>query len=154
MPGAATLSETFAQRYARAMHVVLDTNTWLDVLLFRDPRCAALATAIADGSVVAVTSGPCRDEWLRVIGYPALGLDAPARDALAAAFDTLAKPIADVPPAPALPRCRDADDQKFLELALHAGATTLFTRDAELLALAKRCRRDGLFEIREPHCFG
>lgn len=142
-----------ARRYARTMRVVLDTNTWLDVLLFSDPRCAALAAALDDRRVEAVTSAECREEWLRVLGYPELGLDGTRRLALAGAFDAANTLIVDVPNVHALPRCRDPDDQKFLELAHHAGAIALFTRDAGLLALAKRFRRDGLFDIREPQGF-
>ncbi|HET7844956.1 MAG TPA: putative toxin-antitoxin system toxin component, PIN family, partial [Xanthomonadales bacterium] len=123
------------------VRVVLDTNTWLDVLWFRDPRSADLAAALADRRLLAVASPACREEWRRVLGYPALGIDDAARDALAEAFDERVELLADAPPSPRLPRCRDRDDQKFLELALAAGAAALFTRDAALLALAKRCRR-------------
>jgi predicted nucleic acid-binding protein len=49
-----------------------------------------------------------------------------------------------------LPRCRDRDDQKFLELAHQAGAAALLTRDEELLRLARRTKRDGLFSILPP----
>lgn len=49
-----------------------------------------------------------------------------------------------------LPRCRDRDDQKFLELAYQAGAVALLTRDDELLRLARRAKRDGLFTILPP----
>jgi predicted nucleic acid-binding protein len=48
----------------------------------------------------------------------------------------------EAPLAPAvrarLPACRDPDDQKFLEAALAAGAQFLVTKDAELLALARK----------------
>ena len=36
-----------------------------------------------------------------------------------------------------LPRCRDADDQKFLELAATAGADVLVTKDRELLRMKR-----------------
>jgi predicted nucleic acid-binding protein len=49
-----------------------------------------------------------------------------------------------------LPRCRDRDDQKFLELAYQASATALLTRDEELLRLARRTKRNGLFFILPP----
>ena len=53
---------------------------------------------------------------------------------------------ADVP----LPRCADPDDQKFLQLALASGARWLVSRDGDVLALGRRTRRDGLFEIVSP----
>ena len=48
-----------------------------------------------------------------------------------------------------LPRCRDPDDQPFLELARDAGAMALLTRDAQLLRLARRC----VFAIATPESF-
>jgi len=131
---------------------VLDTNVWLDLLVFGDPRAAALRTALEDGRVLAVTDGNCRDEWLRVLGYPLLRLGDADREAMAAAFDVLAHPLPPVSHAAAatLPRCRDPDDQKFLQLAHDAGARWLLSRDRHLLSLARRCRREGRFEITTP----
>jgi len=132
--------------------IVLDTNACLDLIVFADPRVGVLDAALRAGTVVAVTRADCRDEWRRVLHYPALQLDAATRarcetefDARIAFLDSIA---ADA--CRPLPRCADADDQKFLELALHAGASALLTRDKALLALARRVRRDGLFDILDP----
>ena len=133
------------------VRVALDTNTWLDLLWFRDPRCAELSAALADGRVSAVTNAACRDEWQRVLAYPQLGIDEADRSGLCERFDACAVVVDTVVPVPGLPRCKDPDDQKFLELAHTARAAVLCTRDAELLALAKRCRRTGSFDICRPH---
>jgi predicted nucleic acid-binding protein len=53
--------------------------------------------------------------------------------------------------AAALPRCRDADDQKFLELAAAAGARYLVSKDQALLELAPRV---SLFRIAAPGDLG
>ena len=136
---------------ALPVRVAFDTNTWLDLLWFRDPHCAGLSAALADGRVSAVTSVECRDEWRRVLAYPQLGIDEADRDGLCASFDACAV-VVDTPATESrLPRCKDPDDQKFVELAHAAGAAVLCTRDAELLALAKRCRRAGSFDICRPH---
>jgi len=133
-----------------AIRVVLDTNTWLDLLWFHDSRCAALAAALADRRLVAVSSAACRFEWRRVLSYPELAIDAARRAELCARFDDMTEVVDTTGTTPTLPRCRDPDDQKFLELAHAANAAALFTRDAELLALANRCRRAGLFQILQP----
>ena len=133
--------------------VVIDTNAWLDLLLFDDPRAMALHRALRDGAVFAVVDGACRDEWLRVLQYPQLGLDRMRRAALLLAFDTLARPLpADAPQREpvALPRCRDRDDQKFLQLAFDAHARWLVSRDRHVLALGRRTVRAGWFEIVAP----
>jgi predicted nucleic acid-binding protein len=136
--------------------VVLDTNACLDLFLFRDPRAGALSAALQAGRLHAVTDAACREEWLRVLQYPQLGLDEAARASAVAAFDAIVDCVAvgDSQAAlPSLPRCGDPDDQKFLELARNAGASWLVSRDVELLRLGRRTRRDGLFDIIEPQAW-
>ncbi len=132
------------------MRVVLDTNVCLDAFVFDDSRAATLVAALMAGDIEAVTRADCRDEWLEVLAYPTLKLDEARRAEAAARFDRLTTllPVADS--SVKLPRCRDPDDQKFLELAAASGATVLFSRDAEVLRLARRTARDGLFEIVKP----
>lgn len=132
--------------------VVIDTNVCLDLFLFRDPRTAQLHVDLQAGTAVALTNAECREEWLRVLQYPQLRLDNAARARLTEAFDALIRPHASAPSVPAmrLPRCADPDDQKFLQLAFDCGARWLVSRDDALLALGKRTRRDGLFEIVSP----
>ena len=57
--------------------------------------------------------------------------------------------LAPAPPAalPPLPHCRDADDQKFLELAARCRADVLVTRDRQLLRLARHRLRPPPFAI-------
>jgi putative PIN family toxin of toxin-antitoxin system len=132
------------------MRVVLDTNVCLDAFVFDDPRAAPLVAALLAGDVEAVTRADCRDEWLGVLAYPALKLDEVRRVEAAARFDRLTTLLAHVVPSAKLPRCRDPDDQKFLELAASSEASVLFSRDAEVLRLANRTVRDGLFAILRP----
>lgn len=137
--------------------IVLDTNVCLDLFVFDDPRCARLRDALQAGEVVAVTDDACRDEWLRVLRYPELGLDETMREGAAARFDATIRHRASLPAhvadRPSLPRCRDPDDQKFLELATDAEARWLLSRDEHLLALARRMQRDGWFEILTPQAW-
>lgn len=61
-------------------------------------------------------------------------------------------PVPSEPPAPLppLPRCKDPDDQKFLELAARCGARVLVTRDASLLRLSKRAFAVAGFVVLPP----
>ncbi len=131
--------------------VVLDTNVCLDLFLFRDPACMPLLAALQHGQVRAVTREDCHEEWCAVLHYPQLPVNADNRPAIAAAYDALVRPIT---PAPAaieqLPRCADPDDQKFMELALAAGARWLLSKDKELLKLGPRMRNAGWFDILLP----
>lgn len=139
----------------RMPRLVLDTNVCLDFFVFLDARCEPIRRACREGRIELVTRGDCREEWRRVLHYPALALDDGARAIHAANFDESIRLI-DVPADSrvALPRCRDADDQKFLELARDSGAVALITRDAELLKLAARMRRLGQFVVVEPTAIG
>lgn len=130
--------------------VILDTNVCLDLFVFHDPRWSSLLEALKKGDIEAVTRMDCRNEWLHVLDYPHLPLDAASKAAAMAEFDALITCI-DPPPQPILlPLCTDRDDQKFLELARDAQAQCLITKDKALLKLAKRLARSGLFAVRTP----
>ena len=141
---------------AAPQRIVLDTQVVLDLLHFADPRVSALRAALDAGRAVVVSDAACRAELLRVLNYPALRIDAVRRAELEREYDDLvllqvhdSSPVA---PMPALPRCADPDDQKFLELAEASGAAILLSRDAALLALARRCA--SRFAIVAPEGFG
>ena len=121
---------------------MLDTNVWLDWLVFYDPGLAHLREAHAAGSVQLFLDEACTSELERVLAYERRGwpLDAQAQAAALAACRSLvrAPDAAQAHAAMKLPACRDPDDQKFLELALAAGAHALLTKDKALLALANK----------------
>lgn len=135
--------------------IVLDTNVCLDLFVFDDPRVLELHEALRQGRIEAVTDTACRDEWRRVLNYPQWRLDEAAQAQRLARFDALVRRIADGDEPAAmerieLPRCRDPDDQKFLELALRSGARWLLSRDHHLLSMNRRMQRAGLFCVLTP----
>lgn len=134
--------------------IVIDTNVCLDLFVFRDRRWENLLAALRDGTVQAVTRDDCRTEWLKVLEYRHLPLDADTRLRVAAEFDALISRIDTPASSPRsevrLPVCTDPDDQKFLELARDADVQTLITKDKALLKLGKRTARAGLFAIVTP----
>lgn len=123
--------------------VVLDTNVWLALWFFREPGVDVLREALARGDLVPVRSAATDVELAEVLGRPDLFNVAPDRQAdLMRQWESLAVLVGDIAPAPC--RCRDPDDQKFLDLALSAGARWLITRDRDLLKLRKKVRAAGL----------
>ncbi|MDG2537879.1 PIN domain-containing protein [Dyella jiangningensis] len=134
--------------------LVLDTNVALDLFVFRDPAVSHLKDALQSGLVQAVVDDACRAEWLAVLDYPDFSLSPEARQQAAQAFDRYALLLAAAPlpsrPDARLPRCADPDDQKFLELALLAGAQWLLSKDKAVLRLARRTAREGWFQILTP----
>lgn len=132
-------------------HLVLDTNVVLDLYYWQDEAAAPLLTALADGSASAVTDARCFEELQHVLRLDRFALDADAQQALAQRYRDACR-WHDTPPLPtrSLPRCKDPDDQKFLELALAADADLLVTKDKALLALARRRQALGKLAIVTP----
>ena len=131
---------------------MLDTNVWLDGLVFADARVATLFAALRDGRLVVLSNAACREEWRRVLRYPVLGLACERCDALERAYDALSLEF-EAPRSTAvtpLPRCKDKDDQKFLELARDGSVVALLSRDVELLRLSRRCERGFGFVVKRP----
>lgn len=120
------------------MRLVLDTNVWLDWLVFDDPGIAPVRAAVAAGQSVIIIDTVCEDELVRVLGYPLQKwtLDAGRQAACLEQCRKVASRV-DAPCTAVLPRCDDPDDQKFLELAAGAQADWLITKDRALLALAQ-----------------
>jgi len=131
---------------AAAPLLVLDTNVVLDWLLFRNPDCAALHTALTDGTARWIATAAMRDELAHVLGRGRLDAWRPDLPTLWAAWDRhcsiVATPL--VTAAPARPRCGDPDDQKFIDLAVAAPARWLVSRDRAVLKLARRLQSMGI----------
>lgn len=128
--------------------VVLDTQVVLDWLVFRDPGVALLDKALEAGSMRWLTVPAMRAELEQVLWRGVGATRCPDRVAVVDTFDRLSHEVAArQPPDPPL-RCRDPDDQMFIDLALAARAQWLFTRDRELLRLARPARARGLTVIR------
>jgi predicted nucleic acid-binding protein len=128
--------------------LVIDTNVCLALFLYADPACAALREALSTHEMVA--NAVVRSEWLRVLHAGQFPFDDTQRRLAGAAYDACAVMIDPAPRPIVLPRCRDPDDQRFLELARDAGAAALLTRDRELLRLARRTMRSAGFDVLTP----
>jgi putative PIN family toxin of toxin-antitoxin system len=133
-------------------HLVLDTNIVLDTLVFRDTRTHALHAAVFDEPVMPdllwLATAPMREELARVLAYPHIAVRL-AYYGLAAAqvlsqFDIRASLVPVAPKAPAT--CKDADDQKFIDLAVSHGAT-LLSKDKAVLCMRKRLIKLGVLDV-------
>lgn len=134
------------------VRVVLDTHVWLDWLVFDDPSVGPIREAQAAGRIEIVIDEACEAELVRVLAYD-LGkhsLDAEAQAQRIGRLSSLVTRI-EWGAAEGLPRCKDPDDQKFLELAAAAGAQFLVSKDQAVLELARRVRA---FHIVAPKDLG
>lgn len=121
--------------------VVLDTNALLDWHVFRDPAMRPVAAAIGNGRLRWLACATMQREWSLVWPRTSFARWQPDADMAQAAF-ACAYLLPEPPRGPL--RCKDPDDQVFIDLALHTGARWLLTKDGALLRLAKRARAHGL----------
>jgi putative PIN family toxin of toxin-antitoxin system len=135
--------------------VVLDSNVWIDILVFDDPHTRPIRAALESGALEALIDARCLAELAHVLDYPQFVRRALDRDAALTTLRSLARHVEpDVPDdSRPLPRCKDRDDQKFLELAHASGADWLVSKDRAVLKLARRIARDFAFRIAPPAPF-
>lgn len=127
--------------------IVLDTNTVLDLWLFRDPDTAisALRQDLQAGGLRWLACEAMRAELAAVL---ARGVGAArgvtAQEVLQHWDLHVQHPLAAPPCGQPSIRCRDTDDQVFIDLALELGAKWLLTSDKDLLSLRRRAAARGL----------
>jgi putative PIN family toxin of toxin-antitoxin system len=136
--------------------VVLDSNVWIDILVFDDAATRPIHAALRRGALDAVIDTRCLAELSCVLDYPQFvrrEVDKAAALASVASLSVMTTHAAPAAGLATLPQCKDRDDQKFLELAHAAGADWLVSKDRALLKLAKRTARDFGFRIAQPAPF-
>lgn len=118
---------------------VLDTNIVLDLWVFDEPQAEALRRSLATGDSVWLATAAMREELARVLDYPQIAKRLLHRQLLASSvlseFDRWAQVQGDAARAPCI--CKDADDQKFIDLAVAHGAA-LHSKDGQVLRMRKR----------------
>ena len=140
-----------------ALRLVLDTNVWLDWLVFRNPDVLPIKAGVRAGEAEVFMAPACAQELERVLAYP-LGKATLEAGAQAECLDECRRAVRWLDGAPGenaarLPVCRDPDDQKFLELARDCSADFLVTRDRALLVFARRKYQPLPFRIVTPREF-
>lgn len=121
--------------------VILDTNALLDWRVFKDPAAHPVAAAVTAKEVRWLASPAMAQEWEQVWPRSAFARWAPDPELTTTVY-AHAEMVAEPPRGPL--KCKDPDDQVFIDLALHVGACWLFTKDAALLKLARRARQRGV----------
>ncbi len=123
--------------------LVLDTNVVLDLFVFNDPDLATLKPALLAGLASKqlnwIATQDMRVELERVLTYPKIlprmaFYQVTAADVLAK-FDQFSSLVEPAPKAKWI--CKDADDQRFIDLAVQHKAT-LLSKDQAVLCMAKR----------------
>lgn len=129
------------------LRLVLDTNVVLDLFHWANTDAVPIMAALESGRIECFADERTLDELQRVLTYPQLKMTPEMMSERYARYSGLVQlvPAGEAPP---LPRCKDRDDQKFLELAARCGANILVSKDKALLRL--RGRTTLAFQIMKP----
>ena len=119
------------------LRLVLDTNVVLDIFHWSNIDAVPIIAALEGGRIECLADEQTLDELQRVLSYPQLKLTPEMAVDRYSRYSRLVQMIAEGE-APPLPRCKDRDDQKFLELAARCSANLLVTKDKALLRLRGR----------------
>ena len=129
----------------RAGPVVIDTNIILDVFVFADAAAKPIKKALEAGELDWIATQPMRDELARVLAYPKivprLDFYQLSADDVLASFDRHARLLEIA--AKASLTCSDADDQKFIDLAV-AHQAQLVSKDRAVISMSKRLLAHGV----------
>jgi uncharacterized protein len=129
------------------LRIVLDTNVVLDLFHWANTDAVPIMAALEAGLIECVVDERTLDELRRVLTYPQLKLTPEMIAERYARYSRLVNVVA-AGEAPPLPRCKDRDDQKFLELAARCEANLLVSKDKALLKLRGRTKLG--FRILQP----
>ena len=125
--------------------IVLDTNIVLDAFVFNDPVAEPLRQALGKQELDWLATQPMRDELARVLAYPKIAArlayyKLSSSDVLAR-FDQHTRMV-DIAPKASM-TCSDADDQKFIDLAVQHSAL-LLSKDKDVISMKKRLLAQGI----------
>ena len=125
--------------------IVIDTNIVLDLFVFNDAATPPLKARLAAGGLDWLATVPMRDELTRVLAYPQivprLAFYQLSAECVLATFDQHTR-VVDVAPKASV-TCSDADDQKFIDLAV-AHRASLLSKDKAVLAMTRRLQTLGV----------
>jgi putative PIN family toxin of toxin-antitoxin system len=128
---------------------VIDTNVVIDWLVFGNADAQALASHITDRRLRWLSTSAMRDELEHVLTRDTLQRWQPQSERVLQAWDEWSQSVPVPQPGAHGVHCSDADDQKFIDLAIGMRSTWLITRDRSLLSVARRARRLGV-EVLTP----
>lgn len=122
--------------------VILDTNILLDILVFDEELAHPLREALEMKSVDAVSTPRMIAEFLDVITRPQFALSTDEQKEIATQWSLWCRLVDDESLQPAPWKCRDRDDQVFINLSYALRPATLISKDKQVLKLAKRAFKE------------
>jgi predicted nucleic acid-binding protein len=122
--------------------LILDTNILLDIFVFDDQRAHPLRVALSNRELDALVTEDTLDEFIDVISRSQFGLDKQKQAEILLQWQNWSRLVkqSDLQAAPW--KCKDRDDQVFINLAFSFKPSTLISKDKLVLKLAKRAIKE------------
>jgi putative PIN family toxin of toxin-antitoxin system len=122
--------------------LILDTNILLDIFVFDDQRANPLRAALSNQEIDALVTEDTLDEFIDVISRSQFGLDKQKQAEILLQWQSWSRLVkqSDLQVAPW--KCKDRDDQVFINLAFSFKPSTLISKDKLVLKLAKRAIKE------------
>ena len=120
------------------MRAVIDTSTWRPVLTSRRPRNHWILRLARQHSIIPIGNRETDAELLETLRdfyAPTHGATAYLQVQAAYAYYDQYRVVVTGYPSEPTPRCKDKNDQMFIDLAYASNADILLTRDTKLLVM-------------------
>jgi putative PIN family toxin of toxin-antitoxin system len=124
--------------------VVLDTNIRVDILVFDDQRAHPLRGALTNKTIDAVATAQTIEEFQDVISRPQFDLSLEQQKEIDLQWQTWSRILDDVSIEVAPWKCKDRDDQVFINLAYSLRPAILISKDKLVLKIAKRAIKENV----------
>lgn len=130
--------------------VVIDTNILLELFVFQDPAVEKLREQMQTHQVIVVVCQRMEDEFSSVIArdkfgpQTRFGLSAERQGELLGLWRSFTTQVSSESIERSPWRCKDQDDQIFLDLAFTLKPAWLISKDHQVLKFRKRAARDGV----------
>ena len=124
--------------------VVLDTNILLDLYVFQDPRAHLLRPHVETRSMCFLASDQTVAELANVLTREKFSLSVQRQNDILSSWRSASQVLPQEAIQSSPWRCKDRDDQVFLDLAWTRRPAVLLSKDLHVLRFAKRALRDGV----------
>lgn len=133
-----------AADHSLAGPVVIDTNILLDIFVFQDPAIAPLREALFSGGLDAVCANITLSELSNVLSRDKFKLTREQCEEILRKWQRHSRTVADHEIQASPWKCKDRDDQIFLDLAYTLRPCHLLSKDLQVLKFRKRAAKESV----------
>lgn len=121
---------------------VFDTNIILDFFVFEDPGCRHFLQAPREGRILSFCTPSTLEELRLVLSRSLFSLPSEEQEKILTNWKALSVTLEDI--SQEALKCRDSDDNKFLDLAFQVKPCTLVSKDKLVLRVRSKARKFGI----------